>query len=204
MPEEVIQEETKTYTEEQVQELIAKETDGLKAKVDQLLGESKSAKQKARELEEQTEQARREQMEKNQEFEQLYKSEQQRAEEASRALSELNKTIKEREIKSASDVMAAKLTDDVKQAALLSEKLSSMATLTDDGVVFERGGIAIDSDAVLQYAKEEYPFLCKGSGSTGGGAAGGFGGGATTTKGNLGGTREEREAAIKTRFKLPN
>lgn len=38
MTEEVIQEEAKTYTEEQVQELIAKETDGLKAKVDPAAG----------------------------------------------------------------------------------------------------------------------------------------------------------------------
>ena len=41
--------ESKTFTEDQVRELLEKETGGLKAKVEELLGESKAAKAKARE-----------------------------------------------------------------------------------------------------------------------------------------------------------
>lgn len=43
--------ESKTFTEDQVRELLAKETEGLKSKVDELLGEAKKAKAKAREEE---------------------------------------------------------------------------------------------------------------------------------------------------------
>lgn len=41
--------ETKTFTEEQVKQMLEEHTSGLKAKVDELLGESKAAKAKARE-----------------------------------------------------------------------------------------------------------------------------------------------------------
>jgi len=41
-------EAAKTFTEEQVRELLEKETSGLKAKVEELLGESKAAKAKAK------------------------------------------------------------------------------------------------------------------------------------------------------------
>lgn len=196
--------EVKTYTAEEVEAMLEEKTAGLKSKVEELLGESKSAKQKAKELEEAKAEAEREQLEKNQEFQTLYESEKKARVEASNALAEMQETIRKRDIKSAADSMAAELTRDSKRAALLSEKLSAMAVFGDDGVSFQRGGVAIDKDAVLQYAREEFDFLVDGSGSTGGGAAGKFGSGAAGVKGNMGGTREERAAAIKARFQLPN
>ena len=42
--------ESKTYTQDEVQALIEEQTGGLKKKVDELLGEKKSASQKARDL----------------------------------------------------------------------------------------------------------------------------------------------------------
>lgn len=44
--------EPKTFTEDQVKELLAKETEGLKSKVDELLGEAKKAKALRKEAEE--------------------------------------------------------------------------------------------------------------------------------------------------------
>lgn len=196
--------EVKTYTAEEVEAMLEEKTAGLKSKVDELLGESKTAKQRAKELEEAKAQAEREQLEKNQEFQTLYESEKKARAEASAALTEMQESIRKREVKSAADSLAAELTRDSKRAALLSEKLSSMATYNDDGVVFQRGGIAIDKDAVLQYAREEFDFLVDGSGSNGGGAAGQFGSGAASVKGDMGGSRSERTAAIKARYKLPN
>jgi len=46
----------KTYTQEEVQRMIEEQTSGLKNKVDELLGEKKSASQRAKELEEQQKQ----------------------------------------------------------------------------------------------------------------------------------------------------
>ena len=195
--------EPKTFTAEEVEAMLEEKTASLKAKNNELLDELKPVKQKAKELEEERERIERESLEKNQEFQTLYEREQKRAAEAASALTELQETVKQKEIRSTAEVIAAKLTDDVGQARMLTKELASIARLTDNGVVFERGGVAIDNDAVLQYAKEEYPFLCKGSGSAGGGAAGNFSGGAAAAKGDMGGNREERAAAIAQKFKLP-
>lgn len=93
--------EPKTFTEDQVNELIAaaveKETGGLKAKVDELLGESKAAKAKAREEEEARKKAAEEAAKKSGDVEALEKSWMEkyttRETELSSAISEKDKII---------------------------------------------------------------------------------------------------------------
>ncbi len=67
-----------------------------------------------------------------------------------------------------------------------------------------RPGELADFDEALESLIEQYPHkdhILKSSGASGGGAAGGGkGGGGNNSKGNIGGTKEERLAAINARF----
>ncbi len=166
------QKEGKTYTEAEVKEMLEKETSGLKSKLEELLGESKSAKQKARELEEQQRQAEEQRLAEKQEFKTLYEREQ----EAKRELQEQYETFQQRvqlaEIEKASTSVAAELTRDTKRGELLSEKAAQFARYTDKGIIYEMGGVEVEKAKVLEHLKTEYPFLVDGNQSNGGGAAG--------------------------------
>jgi hypothetical protein len=168
----------KTYTESEVKALLEQETSGLKSKLEELLGESKSAKQKARELEEQQRQAEEQRLAEKQEFKTLYEREQ----EAKRALQEEHETFKQQvqrsAIDSASTKVAAELTRDSKRGELLAEKAAQFARYTDQGIVYEMGGVEVDKAKVLEHLRTEYPFLVDGNQSSGGGATGNTGGGA--------------------------
>ena len=169
--------EVKTFTAEEVQELLAKETAGLKSKVEELLGESKSAKQKARELEELQRQAEEEGLKQREEFRTLYEREQ-------KAKAELAEKFQQKEVESSALSLAAELTRDTKRAELLKEQVSKYARYTEDGVKFEMGGVEVDSDKILTHIKDNYPFLVDGSGATGGQAPGNKSSGGATKKFN--------------------
>lgn len=186
--------EVKTFTAEEVQELLAKETAGLKSKVEELLGESKSAKQKARELEELQRQAEEEGLKQREEFRTLYEREQKAKAELAEKYEGFAKRIQAKEVESSALSLAAELTRDTKRAELLKEQVSKYARYTDDGVKFEMGGVEVDRDKILTHIKDNYPFLIDGSGATGGGAAGSKGAGPQKTQGNPGGSKEERLA----------
>jgi len=166
----------KTYTEAEVKAMLEQETSGLKSKLEELLGESKSAKQKARELEEQQRQAEEQRLAEKQEFKTLYEREQ----EAKRALQEEHETFKQQvqrsAIDSASTKVAAELTRDSKRGELLAEKAAQFARYTDQGITYEMGGVEVDKAKVLEHLRTEYPFLVDGNQSNGGGAAGNTGG----------------------------
>jgi len=166
----------KTYTEAEVKAMLEQETSGLKSKMEELLGESKSAKQKARELEDQQRLAEEQRLAEKQEFKTLYEREQ----EAKRALQEEHETFKQQvhrsAIDSASTKVAAELTRDSKRSELLAEKAAQFARYTDQGVTFEMGGVEVEKAKVLEHLRTEYPFLVDGNQSNGGGAAGNTGG----------------------------
>lgn len=67
-------------------------------------------------------------------------------------------------------------------------------------------GEPADFDEALTHLVNAYPQkdqILKGTGAGGGGAGGGNGGGGNQSKGNFGGSREERLAAISAKFDLP-
>jgi len=164
--------EVEAFTAEEVAARIAEETNGLKAKVDELLGESKSAKQKARELEEkQAAEAEARAREKG-EFKELYEREQKSAAELREKLEEQTKRIQLRELDAAAASLTGELTRDTKRAELLKQQIMAFARYTDDGVHFEMGGVKVDSAKILAHITDNYPFLVDGSGASGGGAAG--------------------------------
>jgi len=160
--------EIEVYTAEELQ----KETSGLKAKVDELLGESKSAKQKARELEEAQALAAEEQAKKQGEWQSLYEKEQKAKAELSEKYTQFQRQIQSKEIEGSAMSLANQLTRDTKRAELLKKEISQFTKYTESGVVFEMGGVQVDSAKILAHISENYPFLVDGTGSTGGGASG--------------------------------
>lgn len=173
MSDENQEQKPQTYTAEEVQALLAKETSGLKAKVDELLGESKSAKQKARELEEAQAAIEEARAKEKGEFKELYEREQKAKAELAEKYDSFAKRIQQKEVEAAALSLAAELTRDTKRAELLRKEIGQFARYTDDGVKFEMGGVEVDRAKVLAHITDNYPFLVDGSGATGGGATGG-------------------------------
>lgn len=170
--------EVEAFTEDEVKAKIEEEVTGLKAKVDELLGESKSAKQKARELEELQAKQEEEALKQKEEFKTLYEREQQAKAELAEKYEAFAQRIQQKEIEGAALAIAGELTRDTKRAELLREQVSRYARYTDDGVKFEMGGVEVDKDKIVGHIQENYPFLIDGSGASGGGATGGKNGGA--------------------------
>ena len=169
--------EVEAFTAEEMQAKIEEETGGLKTKVEELLGESKSAKQKARELEEaQAAEAEARAKEKG-EFKELYEREQKAKAELADKYDSFAKRIQQKEIEAAANAIANELTRDTKRAELLRKEISQYAKYSDDGVKFEMGGVEVDSAKVLSHINDNYPFLVDGSGASGGGATGSNAGG---------------------------
>ena len=193
--------EIEAFTADEVRAQIEKETGGLKSKLEELLGETKTAKQKAKELEELQQQEAEARAKEKGEFKELYEREQKAKTELAEKYEGFAKRIQQKEVEGAALSIASELTRDTKRAELLRKEISQFAKYTDDGVKFEMGGVEVDRAKVMTHISENYPFLIDGSGASGGGAVGGkLGGGAA--KGNMGGSKSERQAAIAKRFNL--
>lgn len=188
---------------------------GLKAKVDELLGEKKAAEKKAREAEEAARLEREELARKSGNVEELERS---WTEKFTRREAELTGTLEqERATLSGQirDLTVGRTATDIASAlavqgsakALLPHIERRLSVEQRDGkpvvVVLDAQGKL--SAATLDELKAEiandaaFAPLIAGSRASGGGA-GGAGGGGGAPKGKIGGTKEERTAAIASRF----
>ncbi|WP_434575055.1 hypothetical protein J3P88_10325 [Pseudomonas sp. Z3-6] len=188
---------------------------GLKAKVDELLGEKKLAEKKAREAEEAARLEREEAARKSGNVEELERS---WTEKFNRREAELNGMLEqERGTLSTQirDLTVGRTATDIASAlaipgsakALLPHIERRLSVEQRDGkpvvVVLDQQGKL--SAATLDELKAEFANdtafapLIAGSKASGGGAAG-AGGGGGAAKGKIGGTKEERQAAIASRF----
>lgn len=188
---------------------------GLKAKVDELLGEKKLAEKKAREAEEAARMEREEAARKSGNVEELERS---WSEKYNRRDAELNGMLEqERQTLSGQirDLTVGRTATDIASAlavqgsakALLPHIERRLSVEQRDGkpvvVVLDAQGKL--SAATLDELKAEiandsaFAPLIAGSKASGGGA-GGAGGGGGAPKGKIGGTKEERTAAIASRF----
>ncbi|WP_431479703.1 hypothetical protein [Pseudomonas simiae] len=188
---------------------------GLKAKVDELLGEKKLAEKKAREAEELARTEREEAARKSGNVEELERS---WSEKYTRREAELNGLLEqERGTLSTQirDLTVGRTATDIASAlaipgsakALLPHIERRLSVEQRDGkpvvVVLDQQGKL--SAATLDELKAEFANdtafapLIAGSKASGGGAAG-AGGGGGAAKGKIGGTKEERQAAIASRF----
>lgn len=173
--------EVEAFTADEMKAAVEKETGGLKAKLDELLGETKTAKQRARELEEAQTAAEEERQREKGEFKSLYEREQQAKKELADKFSEFQSKAQRQEISLEAQRLAGQLSKDRDRSELLAEKVAQLAKHTDAGVRFEIGGVEVEHDKVLAHLKSKYPFLVDASGVTGGGAPNNMGGGAADT-----------------------
>ena len=180
--------EPKTFTEEQVRELLEKETSGLKSKLDELLGEAKTAKQKAKEEAKAREEAAAEAARKAGDVEALEKSWQEKlaktAAEKDEQLKSLQQTVESLTVGATATALAAELA--VQGSASVLERIARdrlTVEMTEEGPkVRVKDASGKPSAATLDDLKAELSNdpalkpLIVGSKASGGGAAGANGG----------------------------
>ncbi|WP_460410432.1 MULTISPECIES: hypothetical protein [unclassified Pseudomonas] len=188
---------------------------GLKAKVDELLGEKKAAEKKAREAEDAARLEREEAARKSGNVEELERS---WTEKFTRREAELNGMLEqERGTLSGQirDLTVGRTATDIASALAVQGSAKALLPHIERRLsVEQREGkpvvVVLDaqgklSAATLDELKAEiandaaFAPLIAGSKASGGGA-GGAGGGGGAAKGKIGGTKEERQAAIASRF----
>jgi len=172
--------ESKTYTQDEVQALIEEQTGGLKKKVDELLGEKKSASQKARDLEESSRTAEEARQKEKGEFKALYEQTQASLDEERNSNKTWKEQIQLRDVKEKAGRIGNDLAKtDTKRAEVLSDYAAKFAKHDGEQVTYEIGGIEVSADKLKEHLTKEYPFLVDGNGSSGGGATGARGGAAS-------------------------
>lgn len=150
--------------------------DAIKNKSDELLSETKRAKQKARDAADAREQSKLEKAKKDGDFEQLLKSSEGERLALTEQLNSLKNNISSEKIKTHSMKMASDLADG-SNAELLSEFISKRIKYTDDGikVLDSHGALTVSSldDLKNEFTSDaKYKSLLRGTKSTGGGASG--------------------------------
>lgn len=178
----------KTFTEDQVRELLEKETSGLKSKLDELLSEAKTAKQKAKEEAKAREEAAAEAARKAGDVEALEKSWQEKlaktTSEKDEQLQSLQKTVESLTVGATAKDLAAELA--VQGSAPVLERIARdrlTVEMTEEGPkVRVTDASGKPSAATLEDLKQELTNdpalkpLIVGSKASGGGAAGANGG----------------------------
>jgi len=155
---------------------LQKQFEAVKSKNEELLNETKIAKQKAREEAEAKQKAEMERARKNGDFEQLLKSSEQERQTLAERLHSLESRISSEKTRSESMRLAAELADG-SNAEILSEFISRRLKYTDEGfkVLNEQGELTVSTLDVLKKEFEESPkfkSLIRGSKASGGGATG--------------------------------
>jgi len=136
--------EVEAFTADEVTARLEQETSGLKSKLDELLGETKTAKQKAKELEDAQSVAELVRAKEKGEFKELYEREQKARTELSEKYEQYSKKIQAKDIEISANTIALELTRDTKRADLLKKEVSQFARYSEDGVKFEMGGVEVD------------------------------------------------------------
>lgn len=156
---------------------LQQQFDAVKGKADQLLDETKKAKNKAREEAMLLEQANKEKAEKNGDFEQLLQSSEKERSVLADQLNALQGKVSAEKTRNMSMKLAAELADGA-NAELLSEFVSKRLRYTDDGlkVLDSNGDLTVSSvdDLKREFENSDrYKSLLRGNRSSGGGATGG-------------------------------
>ena len=154
---------------------------GLKTKLEEVLGETKAEREKRKALEDAQTEAERRAAEERGEFEKLYQKTQEELENERKQGREFRQQIEQRDIRSGAMNIARQLASkDAKRADVLADYASRYAKFEDGKISYEIGGVKVDEAKVAEHLKTEYPFLVDGSQASGGGAPGSDGGGAST------------------------
>ena len=158
------------------------DTSGLKQKVDELLAESKSAKQKAREIEERARQEAEQRAKEENDYRSLYESSEAERSKALKELDEVRSNIAREKTDTAAMKLAAELADG-HNAELLSTFIKGRIRF-DDGKIQVLDATGNPTVSTVEDLKKEfqtsgrYDSLLRGNKAGGGGAAPSNGGGA--------------------------
>jgi len=174
------------------------ENERLKGHHSKLLEETKTAKQKAAELEKAQQDAEIARQHEQGEYKTLAERYKGEAEAERKALLELKGSIANQALDSAAMQAALTEASSPANAKIMARFIRDQLEYTDSGVLGKGGKSAEDAVKEL-FATGDFEALRKGNQSSGGSAPGGKSGGGAT-KGNLGGTKQERQAAIAARF----
>lgn len=167
-----------------------------------LLGEKKTVQGRAQELEQMQAEAEQKRLEEKQEFEKLWRQEQEQRTKASTELESLRKSIADNSRSETALKLAASLTRDNARAELLKKEALAYIQHTPDGVKIQGPDGDMTAEQLSAHLAKQFPFLVDGNQSSGGGALGSKSG-SGAAKGNMGGSKSERQAAIAERFNLP-
>jgi len=156
----------------------------MKGKLDELLGETKKAKQKAREEQEEKERVKLEKAKKDGDYEQMLKSSEKERNDLLSKFNDLNNKIASEKVKSESLKIASELADG-NNVDLLSEFVNKRLKYTDDGVkvLDSNGDLTVSSIEDLKREfqnSDKFKSLLRGSKASGGDAQGS--GNSVTTK----------------------
>ena len=160
--------------EKTLQDKIAEEVAGLKAKNDELLSEKKAAQRAKEELDAKARAEKEEIAKQQNDFKQLYESQKQEADSLRKKIEEMNFTVQRQTIGGEASRIAATLTKDVAKAKLLEKEISQRLSLVENEirVVDESGQLTVSTmDDLTAQIRTNYPFLVDGIQAQGGGAA---------------------------------
>ena len=166
-------EKFKETLDKTLEERVAEEVSGLKAKNDELLAEKKAAQRAKEELDAKARAEKERYAQENGQYQELYESQKQEADGLRKKIEEMNQHALRQQVKSEATKLANSLTKDVAKAKLLEEKLSQRLTLMEGEirVTDDSGQLTVSSiDDLVGSVKADFPFLVDGIQATGGGA----------------------------------
>lgn len=166
-------EKFKETLDKTLEEKIAEEVSGLKAKNDELLAEKKAAQRAKEELDAKARAEKERYAQENGQYQELYESQKQEANSLRQKIEEMNQQVARQKVQSEATKLASTLTKDVAKAKLLEEKLSQRLALMDGElrVTDDSGQLTVSSiDDLVSTIRTDFPFLIDGIQATGGGA----------------------------------
>src|SRR6056300_1280116 len=166
-------EKFKETLDKSLEEKVAEEVQGLKAKNDELLAEKKAAQRAKDELDAKARAEKERYAQENGQYQELYESQKQEANALRQKIEEMNQQVVRQKISSEATKIAGSLTKDVSKAKLLEEKLSQRLTLMDGElrVTDNSGQLTVSTlEDLVSNVRNDYPFLVDGIQASGGGA----------------------------------
>jgi len=159
---------------EQLEAKLNEETAGLKAKVDELLGEKKRVQQEREEARMQAKAEAEEKAKRENDYKQLFEAQKQESDTLRATIEKMNANLQKTQITAEAGKIASQLTKDTQRAELLSEKISQRLTIVDGElrVTDESGQLTVSSpEELANTVRSKYQFLVDGTQASGGGAA---------------------------------
>jgi flagellar biosynthesis GTPase FlhF len=184
-----IDEEVKTQVNQQIGKVFKKqledETQGLRAKVDELLDETKSAKEERERARQAARIEAEEKAKAENDYKQLFESQKQEADQLRTVIEQMNQNIATSKIEAEAMNLATQMTKDMGRAKLLQREIGQRLTLVDGElrVTDESGQLTVSSlDDLTASITKDYPFLIDGNQAQGGGAVRAQGGAESRSK----------------------